>query len=165
MANVVVSDASSAIILLIAEIGKGLLFEIIETYYPLALLFGPRQGRQEQGGENGDDRDDDQQLDQGEGALPDKTIARNEWPLGHRPPNQTFPMPFHLMLRNQSPPPVTRWRRPLLLIFLLRTRPLSWLRARGQPEEHIAGASGSYGDRVIRSADGYGGHGCPRKRA
>ena len=34
----------------------------------LGFLFGPREGRQEQGGQDGNDGDDDQQLDQGESA-------------------------------------------------------------------------------------------------
>src|SRR5205823_3470182 len=41
------------------------LLAVVQTGYAAALLFGSRECRQEQGGENRDNRNDNQQLDQG----------------------------------------------------------------------------------------------------
>jgi hypothetical protein len=59
------------------------LTQIVQAPGSLALFFGPREGRQEHAGQDGDNSDDHQQLDQGESWVA-ALRSRLRWMRFHR---------------------------------------------------------------------------------
>ena len=59
-----------AILVRIQMNGQGKLPEVVEALSPIGLFFASDQGRQQQRGEDGNDRDDHEQFDQCEGGAP-----------------------------------------------------------------------------------------------
>src|SRR5712671_4132623 len=62
------TNGSPAVVLRVEVPGESKLFQAVHAGDALGLGFGLGQGRQEHPGQDGDDRNDDQQFNQGEGA-------------------------------------------------------------------------------------------------